>query len=132
VSLIDGKLLMNFHQLIRFIIDFLPEANGILLPVHLLEITRPPAMMPGYIEPVAPPAAGSVSPLTKLPLVLFPGRRGNRLLTAPTACYSLSLSNLFFSSGSKRGEQYPSAIGRQTSRLDSRSTRAPRLSGETQ
>jgi len=42
-----GEFLMNFNQFPRFVVDFLPKANCILVRIDFLEVACAPTALPG-------------------------------------------------------------------------------------
>jgi hypothetical protein len=71
MALIDWKLLMNFDQFARFIVDFLPESHRLIADIHRFPISRSPTMASSDVQPINAALVGQCDPLTELPLVLF-------------------------------------------------------------
>jgi hypothetical protein len=76
MSFIDGELLVNFDERPGFIVNFLPEANGDLFRVDLLQVSSTPTVVAEHIQPVAATTIIEIAPLPKLALILF--ARGHR------------------------------------------------------
>ena len=71
---------MSFDQLSSAVEDFLPESGCFLTDVYFLDITGLPALPPGHLEPVTPPAIWQILPSAELPLVLLSGTHPRRRL----------------------------------------------------
>jgi hypothetical protein len=58
MSFIYGKFFVNFHQATFLVVNFLPEAAGILFGIHLLDISGAPTLLPLNLIPIPPSPVG--------------------------------------------------------------------------
>ncbi len=70
MAFIHRIFLVDFNELALFIINFLPEPEGLFGGVHFLEIARKPAEPSRNVEHVTSAAIGQIFPATKLAFVL--------------------------------------------------------------
>ncbi len=61
---------MHFDQTVSGIIDFLPESQGALSGIDLLDVAGAPAEPAGDIQPVAAPTIRKFLPIGELTFVL--------------------------------------------------------------
>ena len=58
MAFINRIFFVNFNQFTLSIVNFLMETDGLLVTIHFFNITRSPAMPPGYIQPIATASIG--------------------------------------------------------------------------
>ncbi len=61
---------MDFHEFSAVIVYFLPEAQGLFIRIHFLQIPRQPAKAPSHIHTITSSTTGQLLPVTELPFIL--------------------------------------------------------------